>query len=391
MNPHPHPRRTPALVISALILTTITRLLAQGPLAPPSGPAPTMKTLDQVEARTPIPKGPATPIAGPHFIITEPGSYYLTSNIEVTGGDGIRINASNVSLDLNGFALISKNDTSSSGSAIIIGGSLTSIKIKNGSIIGGTVRTVSANGDVSFAPRGWLRGIRALLPTTGGFQLSHLTVEGCTDDAILIVSPQIGSLLDHITVINNEDDGLDANHCHMTNCKVENNGGLGIEAIEGTVTNCTVTGNGRGGIVATGGIVMNCTANDNDGNGIIANGGTVTNSTAKRNSGNDAFDAGIIADSVTNCVAFANSSTGISGACVTNCTANNNGGIGVLGTNGIVTNCRAVGNFRSGISVGTGVAAHCVASGNSTDTTTADKQIDVSAGGQRDTCVPATE
>jgi parallel beta-helix repeat protein len=55
-----------------------------------------MKTLDQVEPRTPI------STAG--FTITQPGSYYLTTNLAATG-HGVVIAASGVTLDLMGFAL----------------------------------------------------------------------------------------------------------------------------------------------------------------------------------------------------------------------------------------------------------------------------------------------
>lgn len=76
---------------------------------------------------------------------------------------------------------------------------------------------------------------------------------------------------------------------------------------------------------------------------------------------------------------------------MTNGNAYGSGNMGISATDGSVTNSRASGNFKSGIYVGVGVAAHCVASGNSTDPATADKQITVLTGGQRDACVPASE
>ena len=56
-------------------------------------------TLDEVEPRTPISSLP--------FVITEPGSYYLTSNLtlEATDQNGIEVEANDVTLDLMGFGL----------------------------------------------------------------------------------------------------------------------------------------------------------------------------------------------------------------------------------------------------------------------------------------------
>ena len=87
------------LHVSYSILTS--GAFAQGPLAPPSAPAPSMKSLAQIEARTAISgNNGLTPAAGPYFTISSSGSYYLTGNIIVLSGDAIRINASGVSLDL---------------------------------------------------------------------------------------------------------------------------------------------------------------------------------------------------------------------------------------------------------------------------------------------------
>src|ERR1700674_2893120 len=69
----------------------------QGSLTPPGAPAPAMKTLGQIEPRTPISFAP--------FIITQPGSYYLTTNLTVPSGDAIDIATNRVTLDLNGFTI----------------------------------------------------------------------------------------------------------------------------------------------------------------------------------------------------------------------------------------------------------------------------------------------
>jgi len=102
--------KTKFQTFAVLLIAALTTLFAQGPLTPPGAPAPTMKTLDQIEARTPISSATS---------ITQPGSYYLTANINVTSGTAITIIASNVTLDLNGFK-ISSTAFTGSGSAILL-------------------------------------------------------------------------------------------------------------------------------------------------------------------------------------------------------------------------------------------------------------------------------
>src|SRR5688572_3796948 len=79
--------------------------LIAGPLTPPAGPvAPTYKTLAEVQPRTAVQSLPGNATA--LHVISQPGSYYLTGNINgVSGKHGIRIEASNVSIDLCGFSL----------------------------------------------------------------------------------------------------------------------------------------------------------------------------------------------------------------------------------------------------------------------------------------------
>ena len=98
---------------------------AQGPLAPTAAPAPGMKTLAQVE--------PRTIITGATFTITQPGSYYLATNILYGGssGSGIVIATNDVTIDLNGFTLATTN---SSSAGIDAGASVRNIVIRNGTI-----------------------------------------------------------------------------------------------------------------------------------------------------------------------------------------------------------------------------------------------------------------
>lgn len=94
-----------ALAALSTLNSQISTIRAQGSLTPPAGaPAPVMKSLDQIEARTPVESlsGDATA----KYIISQPGSYYLTTNlVGVSGKAGIRIEATHVVLDLNGFSL----------------------------------------------------------------------------------------------------------------------------------------------------------------------------------------------------------------------------------------------------------------------------------------------
>ncbi len=89
---------------------------AQGSLTPPGAPAATMKTLDQVE--------PRTAIVSSSYIITQPGSYYLATNMT-----GLSIQTGDVTLDLMGFSI-----SASGGSAIYFYGAYTNVVIRNGSL-----------------------------------------------------------------------------------------------------------------------------------------------------------------------------------------------------------------------------------------------------------------
>ncbi len=111
-------------------------VFAQGSLTPPGAPGATMKTLTQVEPRTPISSSPTS--------IRKSGSYYLTTNL--TGG--ISISTNNVTLDLMGFSIIA-----ASGNAVSLSSGCSGIVVRNGTLSAPTgngmdfsVSSTNANG-----------------------------------------------------------------------------------------------------------------------------------------------------------------------------------------------------------------------------------------------------
>jgi hypothetical protein len=146
---------------------------AQGSLTPPGAPAPNMRTLFQIEPRTPISSAPYT--------ITRPGAYYLTANLTVTNGDGIDIDTNGVTLDLNGFG-ISSTAASANGDGIFLNGGLRNITIANGFIQGG----VTNNGSGVYSGGGFAYGISYSGLAPVNTLVSRISVSGCLDYGIFL-------------------------------------------------------------------------------------------------------------------------------------------------------------------------------------------------------------
>ena len=194
-------------ILLALVSSLIIHhsAFSQGALTPPGAPAPTMRTLDQLDAKL----EKRTPISSLPFAIMNSGSYYLTTNLTQSGSaDGISIQADNVSLDLNGFSLISGGE---GGTAIINPSSHFNLHIHNGKILG------------------WNGGSIALNSATTEAALENLQCHGLQSSAAtnVILGGQSRISRCQITRIN----GLalmTANRCHIEDCQCVLNGGGGM-------------------------------------------------------------------------------------------------------------------------------------------------------------------
>lgn len=206
-----------------------------GPLDPPSGPvAPTFKTLQQVEPRTPLTQETTPGDSGSVFKITQPGSYYLQASIlsGVGGKIGIEIATSNVTVDLNGFTIDGSTliGFPSSLDGIRTNGALNAVTIKNG-----TVRDFGGDG--------------LDMVSVTGLVVTDVRVDSCGGYGI-----------------------YPGSFSRVERCQSLNNGNHGFYILSpGTVVrDCTAALNGASGfrVGGVGARVERCTAESNDAHGI---------------------------------------------------------------------------------------------------------------------------
>ena len=342
-------------IITLLALSTLSPQLssAQGSLTPPAGPpVASMKTLDQVEARTPLVAGqPGVAVSAAGTItISLPGSYYLTRNLTITtaAAKGVVISSNGVTLDLNGFSLIC---TAVSGGDAISGGG-TGLHIRNGTILGGS--TVTGN---VFTLAGWDSGVNV----SGALaRVSDVSVTGVRFHGVF--AGYDGSVVERVRVSVCGRFGIVATN--VMDSQVKAAGWHGIVAD-------TALGNGSGAVVNNSSAESLGIAGSADVYGIEAFGGLVSNSqgysrtwhglaaeTATNCRGESVEGMGLIAITASNCSGKSTNNTGLSCTGVAmNCTGTSTGDVGLQSVN--ATNC--IGSSTSGsagLSV-SGTASYC--------------------------------
>ncbi len=358
------------------LLSLTTAAFPQGSLTPPGAPAPTMKTLDQVEPRTLIKALPFTTAAG--------GSYYFTASLTgISGQNGITVAASNVTIDLNGFELIGAG----AGTGIFINGGISNVTIRNG-----TIRNWGSYGINGIGNAG-MRVEKIVGRNNSGSGAIVLDQKATVSDCLAESNASLGIyVLDDSIVRNCQAIGTTGSpgvgisagaSCVITNCTAAANADGGIRVSFGcTLTNCTAHGNqspstGSAGIFADkGSTLTNCAAFANQCSyGIhVSTSCTLSNCVARENKGKPGLSSGIAADQYSTIIActasanyndfFSNSMYGIgisaSGdSTIKDCTVTRNQGDGIrVGSHCAVSGCTAMlnGDGNTGI-IGDGIHA----------------------------------
>ena len=282
-------RAAAALVLFHALNSQQSTALAQGSLTPPGAPAPTMKTLDQIEPRTPISFLP--------YYIYAAGSYYVVSNLTGIGGgnDGIVIAVDDVTVDLNGFALFSGG---SGGSGVHVAGTHTNLWVRNGTLKGwGTagVDALNASGSQFDHIQAYGNGGNGLTVGSGStIKDSTARANGSTG-----ISAGLGAVISHCFALTNGFYGFDEsnNGGVFDACIARNNVNDGFHVSGSRVVNCIAQLNGFEGIRAyNGSLVSGSVCSDNMFSGIGLGGDSVAlnNDCVNNNSSASTSEAGIL-------------------------------------------------------------------------------------------------
>lgn len=344
-----------ALLATALLIHTAS--FGQGVLTPTGTPAPVMKSLAQIEPRTPISSAP--------FTITNPGSYYLTTNL-TSATNAIVILTNGVTLDLAGWTIFSSAPVASSGgTAILLSGGFSDITIANGHIRGGVTNNAGIYGGGGF------NGIYFSGNQPVNVLVSRVSVRGCFNYGIFLgvgeatvaescTARSVGGYGIVASTVKNSvatDCGLSAiGGNQVSDCRGESSGGgSGVSA--STANNCYGSSSSSSGVSTT--TANNCYGSSS------GNGHGVSAITANNCFGTSSSGTGVFATTANNCRGSSSSGTGVSAVdTATSCSGTSTSGIGLSADTAL--NCLGSTSTSTGISAS--AAQNCYGSSSSTGT-----------------------
>ena len=314
--------RVISVAATLLLLTTIiyqpSTAHSQGALTPPGPPAPTMITLAQIEPRSPISSAP--------FTISVPGSYYVTTNLTVSGGDAITIAASGVTLDLNGFT-ISSTAPSAAGNGVLLNSGLIDLTIFNGHVRGG----VTNSGSGVYGGGGFGNG---LFGYPQNVRVSGVSVSGClysgiylgNGDSTLVESCTVRTVGNYgiaastiKTSVAKDCGGSGINGDQVADCRGESTGSsYGLSA--NLAVNCYGYSTSSHGVVAN--TTLNCSGFSSGGTGLNAN-------TAENCQSGSISGVGLNANTALNCYGTSTSGKGLNANTAFNCQGSSSSEVGL--------------------------------------------------------------
>jgi len=221
-----------ARAVTAAALVGMCGIAEAGPLEPPPGPAaPTMKTLSEVEARTPIHQSDLP------LTISVNGAYYLAENLHANqnGVDMITVTANYVSIDLNGFTIDGTGQAAIATDCIQIEQDVRMFSLSNGMI-----RGCGQNGVATNLPFGLSVSVDRVQSIQNGL-------------AGMSFGPGSFGVISRSVAKSNAGNGIYMWEGVLTECAAFSNSGIGLWMNYGVIKVCMAKGNGAPAVFSAGG------------------------------------------------------------------------------------------------------------------------------------------